>query len=132
MATLGWMIQFLPDGHVSDRIKCAGVDIRVFADHGGFADHPGSRLKRAEMANDRQIGFEWLFYYQQGFPGRDLHRLVNNDKSRRGLNACRIVFGVIDEYQIAFLDFMDLINAGSSATLVTNQFGAGGILPTIR
>src|SRR5882757_1984847 len=96
--------------------------IRVFTNDGRVTDQLHSRLKRAEMTHNLQIGFKWLLHHQERLPGRQLlHRLVNDDITGRRPDTFVIKIRMVDKYKITFLYLMDLVNACRMAILITYE-----------
>jgi hypothetical protein len=76
------------------------------------------------VSYDLEIGFEWLVDYQQSLACRDLHGFVDDDEGGGALNTGIVIFRMVDENEVSFFDFMDLVDAGGLTISITYQFGA--------
>ena len=100
------------------------IEIGSAPDGGRIADHFGRRLERAEMPNELKVGFKRLVDDQQGLAWRHFYDFVDNDEGGGAPDTGIVIFGMIDEYEIPMFYFMDLVDAGSLAVFVADQFGA--------
>jgi len=104
--------------------KDVWIAISAASNGGRIADHFGCRFERTEMTNELQICFKRLVDHEQSLSWRHFYYLIDNDEGGGAPDTGIVIFGMIDEYEIAFLDFMDLINAGGLAIFIAHQFGA--------
>jgi hypothetical protein len=104
--------------------KDVRIEISAAPNGGCIADHFDRGFERAEMTDELQIRFKRLVYHQQSLAWRHFYEFIDNDKGSGAPDTGIVILGMIDKYEIALLDFMDLIDAGSLAIFIANQFGA--------
>jgi hypothetical protein len=76
------------------------------------------------MAYDLQIRLEGLVDDQQSLAGRDFYGLIDDNERGSGVQTGVIILGVIDEYKIAFLYFMYLVDARSLTRCIAKKLCA--------
>jgi hypothetical protein len=76
------------------------------------------------VTNELQVCFERLVYHEQSLVWRHFYDFVDDDERSRAPDTGIVIFGMIYKHEIALLDFMDLVDAGSVAIFIAYQFGA--------
>ena len=76
------------------------------------------------MPNELKVCFKRLVDDQQSLTRWHFYDFVDNDEGGSAPDTGIVIFGMIDEYEIAMFYFVDLVDAGSLAAFVAYQFGA--------